>query len=67
MGRLDPGFCRNDTVGACIPAAQQGQTGWMVEYGITLRAVTDEMLRIGTDLKNMYAILDKQDDCTDTE
>lgn len=28
------------------------------EYGITLRAVTHEMLRIGTDLKNMYAAID---------
>lgn len=37
------------------------------EYGITLRAVTDEMLRIGTDLKNMYAILDKKEDCADTD
>lgn len=37
------------------------------EYGITLRAVADEMLRIGTDLKNMYAILDKKEDCADTD
>lgn len=28
------------------------------EYGITLRAVTHEMLRIGTDLNNMYAAID---------
>lgn len=37
------------------------------EYGITLRAVADEMLRIGTGLKNMYAILDKKEDCADTD
>lgn len=32
------------------------------EYGITLRAITDEMLRIGTDLKNMYAIIDARNE-----
>jgi len=30
------------------------------EYGMTLRAVTDEMLRIGDSLKRMYEIMDKR-------
>lgn len=30
------------------------------EYGITLRAVTDEMLRIGDSLKRMYEVMDKR-------
>lgn len=32
------------------------------EYGMTLRAITREMLRIGTDINNMFAILDKRDE-----
>ena len=30
------------------------------EYGITLRAVTDEMLHIGDSLKRMYEVMDKR-------
>ena len=30
------------------------------EYGMTLRAITSGMLRIGKDLKNMYELIDKR-------
>lgn len=37
------------------------------EYGITLRAVTSEMLRIGDSLKKMYEIIDKRAESEDEE
>lgn len=37
------------------------------EYGITLRAVTSEMLRIGDCLKRMYEIIDKRAESEDNE
>ena len=32
------------------------------EYGMTFRAITDEMLRIGTDLDRMMSITEKKED-----
>lgn len=37
------------------------------EYGIALRAVTSEMLRIGDSLKRMYEIIDKRAESEDEE
>ena len=37
------------------------------EYGITLRAVTDEMLRIGADLDHMLALLEKRRDAPEAD
>lgn len=37
------------------------------EYGMTYRAITNEMLRIGGHLKNMLDIIEKEDTTTEKE
>ena len=37
------------------------------EYGMTYRAITNEMLRIGGHLKNMLDIIEKEDTSTEKE
>lgn len=37
------------------------------EYGMTYRAITNEMLRIGGHLKNMLDIIEKEDPSTEKE